>query len=256
MANPNTHQIIQLTDFHLGSRSNPLYRGINSAESLKQILDQLKTQQPQPDRYLLTGDLAEEPSPETYERVALAFKEYAAPIHFVPGNHDIPDLMRTHLKAAGFHDDPVITWDNWRILLLNSSQPESSKGKLGSRACQWLSETLEALRDYWIVIALHHHPIPSGSTWMDTMMIEDRETFLETIQTHGKVKGVIFGHVHQEIDQMWNNIRFLGSPSTCAQFAPGSKTFATENGRPGYRSIELDRNGQLTTRVVRLGENV
>lgn len=255
MANSKTHQIVQLTDFHLGSTSDVCYRGINPSKSLEQILTQLGSHRPQPDRYVLTGDLAEEASPPTYHRVARAFEGHKAPIHYLPGNHDIPELMHSHLKGAGFHDDPVITWENWRILLLNSAQPGSAKGKLGNPTCRWLKETLDELKAYWIVIALHHHPVASGSDWMDTMMLEDRETFLDIIKTHGKVKAVIFGHVHQEMDMMWSNIRFLGSPSTCVQFAPGSRTFATDYTRPGYRWIELDQNGELSTRVERLEPN-
>ncbi len=253
MANSKTHQIVQLTDFHLGSTTDQSYRGVNASETLAQILAHLGTHRPQPDRYLLTGDLAEDACPATYERVTRAFEGCTAPIHFLPGNHDIPELMSPPLKAAGFHDDPVIAWENWRILLLDSTQPKSAKGKLGTSTCQWLIETLDSLKDSWILIALHHHPIASGSAWMDSMLIEDRETFLEIIQTHGGVKAVVFGHVHQEIDLMRGNTRFLGSPSTCVQFEPGSKTFATDDSRPGYRWIELDETGQLSTQVVRLG---
>ena len=255
MGRSKTHRLVQLTDFHLGSTSDLSYRGVNSSESLAQVLAHLRSNGPPPDRYLLTGDLAEDATPATYDRVADAFSGFTAPIHFIPGNHDNRELMHAHLIAAGFKGEPVIVWGNWCILLLDSSQHESPKGKLGASACQWLSKTLEAMKDFWVVIALHHHPIASGSAWMDTMMIEDRESFLEIIHAHGKVKAVIFGHVHQEIDKMWGRIRFLGSPSTCVQFKPGNHTFATDDMRPGYRWIELDEGGQLSTQIMRVGPN-
>jgi Icc protein len=253
VATPKTHRIVQLTDFHLGSTSDHRYRGVNPFASLTQTLSHLKAQSAQPDRYLLTGDLAEAPCSATYDLVAQAFEGHTAPIHFVPGNHDVPALMSSHLQPVGFHDDPVIRWGNWCILLMNSAQPESPKGKLGPHACQWLSDTLNGMQEQWIVIAVHHHPIASGSAWMDTMMIEDQDVFLKIIQRHPQVKAVLFGHVHQELDVMWSDIRFLGAPSTCVQFEPQSKTFATTDAYPGYRWIELDEEGRLSTRVVRIG---
>ncbi|MEY4685015.1 MAG: cyclic phosphodiesterase [Pseudomonadota bacterium] len=255
VANSPSHRIIQLTDFHLGRTADALYRGVNPAESLGQVLSHAGTHLPQPDGYILTGDLAEEASFLTYEQVTEAFKDHRVPIHFLPGNHDDPGLMYTCLSDAGFLADPVISYGNWRIILLNSAQLGSPRGKLGAKTLEWLVETLDCLKSCWIVIALHHHPIASESAWMDTMMIEDTEAFLNIIAAHGMVKAVVFGHVHQEIDRLQDNTRFLGTPSTCVQFAPKSQTFATDEARPGYRWIELHEDGRLSTQVMRLGAN-
>lgn len=253
MVNPESHSLLQLTDFHLGPTADLNYRGVNPSECLDRVLNHVQSHSPPTDRYLLTGDLAEEGVVATYDRVAKAFQGSTAPIHFLPGNHDDPEVMHACLSKAGFFGDPVISWKNWRIILLDSSQKHSPKGQLGPMTCQWLAETLESLKTCWIVIALHHHPIASGSAWMDTMLLEESEAFLDILAKHGLVKAVVFGHVHQEIDLMKNKTRFLGTPSTCVQFAPASHAFATDTSRPGYRRIDLFEDGQLTTQVLRLG---
>lgn len=217
------------------------------------MLSHIASHIPDPDRFLLTGDLAEDPSTSTYGRIAQAFQKQNAPIHFLPGNHDIPEVMHDSLTREGFQREKIITWGNWRILLLDSTQNKSPIGELGSQELKWLDETLESLKGCWIVLALHHHPIPSASGWMDTMMIVDSDVFLTMIAPHREIKAVLFGHVHQEIDQALGSIRFLGTPSTCFQFMPKSHTFAMDDMHPGYRWIELHEDGELTTQVVRVG---
>ncbi|MEN9681884.1 MAG: hypothetical protein RLZZ627_1777 [Pseudomonadota bacterium] len=253
VAKPQPHRIVQLTDFHLGRTDEALVRGINTAKSLDLVLAHIASHPPHPDRFLLTGDLAEDPTPSTYDRMAQAFQSQSVPIHFLPGNHDLPKIMHDSLTRAGFQREKIIGLGNWRILLLDSTQDKSPVGNLGPHERQWLSETLESLKACWIILALHHHPIPSGSAWMDTMMIEDSEAFLEITAAHSNIKAILFGHVHQEIDQERENIRFLGTPSTCFQFAPGSMHFAIDDAYAGYRWIELHEDGQLSTQVVRLG---
>jgi len=252
-ATPQIHRIFQLTDFHIGSTDGTLVRGINTAKSLELVLAHIASHCPRPDGYLLTGDLAEDPSPTTYTRIAQAFRGQSSPVHFLPGNHDHPKVMHDSLTREGFQGQKIVGYGNWRIVLLDSTQDKSPAGKLGSQERQWLAETLASLKDYWIIVALHHHPIPSGSAWMDTMMVEDSEPFLTITANHSNIKAVIFGHVHQEIDLMRENIRFLGTPSTCFQFAPGSSSFATDSAGSGYRWIELHEDGQFFTQIERAG---
>ena len=47
-------------------------------------------------------------------------------------------------------------------------------------------------------------------------------------------------------------MRWLGTPSTCIQFAPGSAEFALDEQMPGYRWLHLYDEGQLDTGVSRV----
>ena len=67
-----------------------------------------------------------------------------------------------------------------------------------------------------------------------------------------QVRAVLWGHVHQEIDQRRNGVRLIASPSTCIQFEPGSEDFKVGEQAPGYRWLRLLPDGGLDTGVERV----
>ncbi|MDI5829785.1 hypothetical protein MJN51_39885, partial [Salmonella enterica subsp. enterica serovar Kentucky] len=44
----------------------------------------------------------------------------------------------------------------------------------------------------------------------------------------GRVKYLLCGHIHQELDLDWNGRRLLASPSTCVQFKPHCANFTLD----------------------------
>jgi len=69
------------------------------------------------------------------------------------------------------------------------------------------------------------------------------------VRDHANVRGVLWGHVHQSLDRFIHGVRFMATPSTCAQFVPGSAEFAIDNRPPGYRFLELLPDGSIATEV-------
>jgi Icc protein len=49
---------------------------------------------------------------------------------------------------------------------------------------------------------------------------------------------------------MRNDVRFLSTPSTCAQFLPGNEFFALDDRPPGMRWLELYADGSIETEVA------
>ncbi len=66
------------------------------------------------------------------------------------------------------------------------------------------------------------------------------------------VKGIVCGHVHQDMNVMHKGIRVMATPSTCVQFKPQSDDFALDTVSPGWRELTLHANGEITTQVQRL----
>ena len=66
------------------------------------------------------------------------------------------------------------------------------------------------------------------------------------------MRGVLWGHIHQEVDQLRNNVRLLASPSTCVQFAPNNKDFKLDRLSPGYRWLQLHADGRVETALERV----
>ncbi len=89
-----------------------------------------------------------------------------------------------------------------------------------------------------------------GSRWLDSVGLEDREAFLESVGRSGKVRLILFGHVHQAYDSEYDGIRIVGTPSTCRQFAAGSDEFAVDDNPPAYRRISLYTDGRFEHELI------
>ena len=83
-------------------------------------------------------------------------------------------------------------------------------------------------------------------------MVADADAFFAVLDRYPGVRGVLWGHVHQEIDRQRNGVRLLASPSTCVQFAAGCENFKADDQPPGYRWLELHSDGRIETAVSRV----
>jgi Icc protein len=185
--------------------------------------------------------------------VQAAFSTLDAPQVWIPGNHDLrsameevadsPQRMCGELRAG-----------NWQILLLDSQIEGEVGGRLGEQELAFLDSSLaRAARDsVHSLVCLHHQPVPVGCDWLDEQMVEDSEAFFEVLDRYESVRAVLWGHVHQEIDETRGSVRLLASPSTCVQFAPGSVDFLADQKPPGYRWLDLYADGRLETGVARV----
>jgi Icc protein len=88
-----------------------------------------------------------------------------------------------------------------------------------------------------------------GSRWLDQVGLKDADAFMNIVRSHPNVRGVLWGHVHQSLDAFMHGVRFMATPATCAQFVPGSDTFALDTRPPAYRTLELMPDGSIVTEV-------
>ena len=102
------------------------------------------------------------------------------------------------------------------------------------------------------LVCLHHHPIEIDCAWLDEQIVADAEAFFEVLDRHDVVRGVLWGHIHQQVDIERNGVILMGSPSTCVQFAPKSERFKADDLSPGYRWLDLRTDGSIHTGVSRV----
>ena len=81
-----------------------------------------------------------------------------------------------------------------------------------------------------------------------------QQTPLEKLQAIGRVRLLIFGHVHQPSDAKHHGIQIIGTPSTCSQFKPRSDDFALDDRPPAYRRIILHGDGSSDTELIWVDE--
>ena len=248
-------RLIQITDLHFREKPGDiLCSGVVTDDSLRRVLDEVVDREGPDATVLVTGDLVQDAVPEAYRRLRDTLSEYSFRFHCLPGNHDDPALMRNVLDAPAISTPPRVRLGNWLIVLLNSCIPGIPHGRLGARELGRLEDELASAEDGHVLVALHHHPVPVGSAWLDTMCLADADPFLGMLATSDAVRAVLFGHVHQEIDVTVNGARLLGTPSTCVQFMPHAANFGLDGMAPAYRWINLYPDGRVESDVVFLDE--
>jgi Icc protein len=136
--------------------------------------------------------------------------------------------------------------------MLDTLVAGSVGGKLAISQLQLLERALEAAPDTHHLICLHHHPVPIGSSWMDSIGLANPDALFEVLDRHANVRALLWGHIHQEFDSWRKGVRLLASPSTGVQFEPGSERFRVSAQPPGYRWLRLHDDGRLDTGVSRI----
>ena len=208
------------------------------------------------DLILVTGDLAQDPCPASYLRILNSLETYNTPCICLPGNHDDYDLMQQILNTSLVNCRKQIFLENWQLICLNSQIPDADGGYLSNQELLFLENCLSSKPDHHALIAVHHHCLKTNSAWMDTMMIENSQELWAIINKHPQTKAITTGHIHQVMDISPASVRVLGTPSTCFQFKPESKTFSVENTAPGYRLIQLYADGRIESGIIRLPEQL
>lgn len=243
--------LVQLSDSHLFAEPDGRLLGMDTADSLSQVVRLVRDEQPDIDLVLATGDLSQDASLESYQRFREITAPIAAPIRWFPGNHDELEPMREATAGTDLLE-PVIDLGAWRVILLDSTIPGAVPGQMNDTQLDLLERAIQAAPDKHLLISFHHHPVPIGSQWMDRIGIRNPQRLFAVLDRYPNVRCLLWGHVHQEIDHMRGDVRLLASPSTCVQFTPGSEDFCVDSPAPGYRWLRLHPDGSLETGVSRV----
>ncbi|MDH4047804.1 MAG: metallophosphoesterase [Gammaproteobacteria bacterium] len=242
--------MLHITDPHLFADSEGNLRGTNTRASLQAVLDHISTEAWPADLVALTGDLIQDDSRDAYKRVANMFEPLGLPVLCVPGNHDVRKYMKEQLQTPRFRYCAANRYGNWLIVGIDSCVTGQAGGTVGKDEMQRLRNLLGDTDAEHALVCLHHPPLPVGSRWLDTVGLENGDEFLDLLAACGNVRMAIFGHVHQAFDSMHAEVRIVGTPSTCRQFAVMSDEFALDDNPPAYRRLELQGNGSVKTQLI------
>ena len=250
---PGTLRVLQLTDTHLYADPVGTLLGMNTLDSFRQVIQHFRDTHWPLDLLLATGDLVHDASPSGYQRIAELLSGFGVPVFCLPGNHDVPAVMRKHLRAERVHTASVIDHGAWRFVMLDSVIPGEEGGRLAPAELEQLEQAL-ASSDRHTLVCMHHQPVNVGSAWIDTMAIENPDPLFEIIDRHANVRGVLWGHVHQTFEGRHGAVRLMASPSTCVQFTPRQDQFQVDEEPPGFRLLALLPDGTIRSEVVRVDD--
>ncbi len=252
-------RIVQISDLHLVAQEGGTVGGVDPFATLRALVTMITDDAWRPDLVIATGDLSDDGSAESYRRVRGLLAGLGLPVYCIPGNHDAPAEMRTHLPGGLIRLERSVGLAGWRIILLDSKVAGYDHGHCGKQELDALDDALRQAEGRHTVVALHHGPLPLCC--MPQCQLDNAQEFMDTLGRHPVVRAVVAGHTHCEADTVLNGIRVMIAPSTCVQAShpvgpdvPKGARFmdvhTIDTARQGYRRLELHADGSIQTSVV------
>lgn len=242
-------QLLQVTDTHLFADESREIYDTNTAASLRAALGAALAGGRRPDAVLVTGDVADDESRGAYLNFRRTLAEVGVPVHCLPGNHDSPALMAELLARDGFAYCGRVDLGGWRVVLVDSHVDRDPSGFVRAEELHRVDADLRAAAGRPALVCVHHPPVALGSAWLDGVGLRNAAELLAVLDRHANVRAVVAGHVHQEAVRERGPLRVFTTPSTCAQFTPGTEDCVMDDRPPGYRWLTLGADGSLDTEV-------
>lgn len=244
-----TLSLIQLTDLHI-ARPARLIDGCQTTthQTLDTVLDSVK--QEDFDAVLCTGDITDAPHEGAYRDAFERLATLQRPVYCLPGNHDDAAMAAPLARDHGLQWDEEVRLGDWQLVFLDSSLDDDVHGGFSTRELERLDDLLIASNAPHTLVTLHHHPVPTESLWMDKLMLQRAGDLFDVLDRHTNIRGLLWGHIHQEFDQLRNGVRLLGSPSTSKQFTRFSEHYSVDASLPpAFRRLRLKPTGEIETEV-------
>lgn len=248
-------RFVHISDTHISS--NPDYGrehwqvGHTARQGAQALVKQLNSLPFEPDFILHTGDVAFDPDPNAYESAHEILSAIRYPVYYLAGNHDYPaELQRRMTKrdeiVSPFHYTFEV--NGVQIVCLDSNGPaEPPRGYVTDEQVAWLESICSTPDSRPLVVAVHHNILPVGIPWLDEFM---RTTNGEAVHqallpARDRLRGVFFGHVHQNLDMYRDGILYTSVNSSWVQFhawPEQDKTIEDIDADPGFSIVALTAN--------------
>ncbi len=221
---------LHISDTHVGETEEFLYHGVNTFARTKKLIERIDTLQFRPDFILHTGDIVDNPSHKSFQLAKEAFQKLRIPIYYVNGNHDDAFCINEYLKMGPKVDldlskDKLFykfeTNENL-FIALDARGPDEidPEGLIPEEHLQIVENEITTSK-FPVSIFVHFPPINIDTQWMDKkMLIQNGKKLHEIlIKNKSKVRGVFFGHVHNNITMFKDEILYSGVASGMRQFS-------------------------------------
>lgn len=235
-------RVAQVSDTHLWGDPRKPYRGQDADAGLRATWK--KVLEWDPDIVLLTGDLSEDASEPSYQRLGEILRA-DVPILALPGNHDDHKLMRERFPLGPWKAPLGHEIGNWLILMVDSTLPRQVEGGFSNKRLEDIHEAMARSSADHILVALHHQPVMVGAPWIDRWPLTRPEGFLELIDAEPRVRCIIWGHIHHHFVEQRGPALLLGAPSTAANSLPRTDRFQLDPEGPACRTLQLSSKGNV-----------
>ncbi len=202
------------------------------------------------DAVLVTGDVSEDGSPDSYDFARTQLERFALPIYVVPGNHDARKPMQEAFSGLGIMPpDGLVDWadtvGDTRVIGLDTLVEGQGGGRLRRESLDLLERELSGF-DGPVVVMLHHPPFSIGIDFMDVIGLENRSDLAEILSMHSGDITVLAGHVHGvHIGRVGGHVA-MTAPGLCSGFALDRRAVAPAgffSGPTGCAVLETGKSG-------------
>jgi Icc protein len=239
------------THIHQNPAYNKDYAEVTPYAGAQALVDHINALPYKPDFVLHTGDVAYNPDPGAYATCREILGAIACPVHYVAGNHDEQETLQTYMQpelkgsASTYYEFEV---NAVQIIIADSNGPvEPPAGYVTDDQLTWLNRLCSADDRRPLVVAVHHNVLPVGIPWLDGYMgmVNGEQFHAAILPARDRLRGVFFGHVHQNIDVYRDGILYCSTLSSWVQFdsyPDMTDTVPDPNAEPGYSLVIITPN--------------
>jgi len=214
---------------------------------------------PPPDAVLVSGDLTNDSSARSFERVRELLAPLPMPVHVLPGNHDEREALRawfTEDEAPHVHGAPfqyAVRCRGVRLVVVDTTLPGRDDGRLDAGARAWLETELAAEPGTPTIVAMHHSPLVTGIPGLDDFGLPaaDRAALGAILAGSPQVRRVVGGHVHLAAFGVLGGCAVVSCPSTHlqARVEIGAPEMDLAPGPAGFALHALLDDGEIVSHV-------
>jgi Icc protein len=220
--------IAQISDIHITRGGLPAFGIADTLSSLQEVIGELNRLDPTPEAVIISGDISDDGSPESYAIVGQLLTELNMPFYLTPGNHDQKqnlanafadhDYLATALEQSG-GDAICYTVDTYpvRLIGLDTVITGEHGGGLNENRLDWLDKTLSQNPSKPTLIFMHHLPCVSSIVGMDTEPFVNSAAFARLIARHDQIQRITCGHLHRPIASQFGSTVLTVSPGVGMQ---------------------------------------
>jgi 3',5'-cyclic AMP phosphodiesterase CpdA len=217
--------ILQISDTHIAPEGALVSGRLDTSDALTRLVARLtgiRDQIGPIDALLVTGDLSDDGSAESYARFKSMIAPLDLPTYVITGNHDARDPMR----AAFAKDLPACGPMDWirrvgdiHLIGLDTLVEGQGAGTLSSDSLSFLQNALSHAGDAPVLLALHHPPFACGIGFMDKIGLTNRQALRDVLAGFNGTLRIVCGHIHSMIVSDVAGHIAISAPSPASTFA-------------------------------------
>lgn len=217
--------ILQLSDTHIVRKGALVSGRLDTAETLARLvarISDIRDQIGPVDALLVSGDLSDDGSAESYARLKTRLALLHLPTFVIPGNHDAREPMREAFAQSLPASGPL----NWsrqvgdvHLIGLDTLVEGKGLGTLAPDSLSFLKDALSQARGAPALLALHHPPFACGIGFMDAIGLSNRASLREAVADYTGPLRIVCGHIHSMMVSDVAGHVAISAPAPCSTFA-------------------------------------